>query len=397
MPINPGVVVSGAEPGQALGVRSGVAPPVKDVLVAVAVAVLVLAEVRGQQLSPYAASIPLGLLSAVALAWRRRAALPVLVVSTGALLGQTVAGVPLARSAYPVVTGFVAVYSVSQFEPLARALAGLVAASTGMLVCIQIAVANGEAFGNTDRAFVLAFILAPWIFGRAVHVRTRDIALHFARAEHAEREQHRAVEQERARIARELHDVIAHSLSVMVVQAGAGEEMAKRAPERAIEPLRQVQETGRQALAEMGRLLGILREGGEEIGLEPQPGIDDLDALVARTRDAGLVVDLVVEGTPHALPLGLDLCAYRIVQEALTNVRKHAGRARARVRLRHRPGALEIEVLDDGTGTIDGIGGGHGLVGMRERVAIFGGRLEAGPRPEGGFAVHATLPLVGGG
>ena len=187
--------------------------------------------------------------------------------------------------------------------------------------------------------------------------------------------------------------MIAHSLSVMIVQAGAGEEVAKRSPERVVEPLRSIQETGRQALSEMGRLLGMLREGGEELGLVPQPGLGDLDALLEQTRQAGLPAELTVEGTQRPLPPGLDLSAYRIVQEALTNARKHAGDARAQVRLQYRPEALEIEVLDDGAGTANGAGGGHGLIGMRERVAVFGGTLVAGARPGGGYAVHATLPL----
>jgi signal transduction histidine kinase len=226
-----------------------------------------------------------------------------------------------------------------------------------------------------------------------LHGRTQEAAELAERAGRLEHERQVAVEEERARIARELHDVIAHSLSVMIVQAGAGEQVAKRSPERVVEPLRSIQETGRQALSEMSRLLGMLREGGEELGLAPQPGVGDLEALVEQTREAGLGVELVVEGARRSLPPGLDLSAYRIVQEALTNARKHAGDARAEVRLCYRADTLEIEVLDDGPGSGNGVGGGHGLIGMRERVAVFGGSLETGPRPGGGFAVRAVLPL----
>jgi len=187
--------------------------------------------------------------------------------------------------------------------------------------------------------------------------------------------------------------VIAHSLSVMVVQAGAAEQVLRRDPERALGPLRAVQETGRRALAEMSRLLGVLREHGEEIGLAPQPGLGELGALVEGVRGAGLPVEFETEGERRSLPLGIELSAYRIVQEALTNARKHAGDARARVTLRYGDDALEVEVVDDGTGAGDSRDGGFGLVGMRERVAIFGGSLEAGRCPEGGFGVRARLPL----
>jgi signal transduction histidine kinase len=169
--------------------------------------------------------------------------------------------------------------------------------------------------------------------------------------------------------------------------------MLKREPGRAAEPLRAVQETGRAALVELSRLVGLLREDGEELGLAPQPGLSDLESLVAQVREAGLPVDLSVEGTPRQVPMGIDLSAYRVVQEALTNALKHAGAARASVRVAYGRDLLEVEVSDDGTGTGNGHVGGHGLAGMRERVAVFGGEFAAGPRPEGGYAVRALLPL----
>jgi signal transduction histidine kinase len=202
--------------------------------------------------------------------------------------------------------------------------------------------------------------------------------------------------EERNRIARDLHDVIAHSVSVMVVQAGAAEEVLRRDPERAVEPIRSVQVTGRDAIAELGRLLGILREHGDEVGLAPQPGLDDLGGLLEETRHAGLPVELTVEGDPRRLAPGVELAIYRVVQEALTNARKHAGDARAAVMLRYGAAEVSAEVRDDGSAANNGHGGGHGLIGMRERVAVYGGSLDATHRAEGGFAVRVRIPLDAG-
>ncbi len=233
------------------------------------------------------------------------------------------------------------------------------------------------------------------MLGIAFGARTRRLQAAEARAQRLELEQREAVVVERARIARELHDVIAHSVSVMTVQAGAAEEMLKRDPARALEPVRAVQETGRQALVEMKRLVGMLREDDDEIGLAPQPGLADLDRLVKQVREAGLPVEVRIEGEPRTLPLGVDLSAYRVVQEALTNALKHAGSATATVTVRYGERDVTIEVADDGAGS-DKKDGGHGLVGMRERIGVFGGTFAAGPRDTGGFAVSARLPLGGG-
>ena len=205
-----------------------------------------------------------------------------------------------------------------------------------------------------------------------------------------------AVASERSRIARELHDIVAHNVSVMVVQAEAADEMlAHASPDRAREPVQRIQATGRAALTDMRRLLGILRDSDLPPELGPQPGIANLDVLLVKVREAGLPVDLEVVGEPSPLPPGIDLSAYRIVQEALTNTLKYAGTARACVRVEFVPGALELEVADDGRGTDAAApgGSGHGLVGMRERVELFGGVLEAGPRADGGYRVRARLPL----
>ena len=202
-----------------------------------------------------------------------------------------------------------------------------------------------------------------------------------------------AVAEERRRIARELHDVIAHSVTLMTVQAGAARVLLAEEPERAREPIVSVEETGRQALADIRRLLGILHPREGELTLAPQPGLARLDALLGQARSAGLPVELTVQGDRKALPPGVDLAAYRIVQEALTNTRKHAGPARAQVALLYQPEALELAVTDDGRVGSDRGGGGQGLVGMRERTALYGGELEAGPRTQGGYEVRARLPL----
>jgi signal transduction histidine kinase len=198
------------------------------------------------------------------------------------------------------------------------------------------------------------------------------------------------------RIARELHDVVAHSLGVMTVQAGAARLVLDADPGRAEESLLSVEETGREALAEMRRLLGLLDLESSGTELEPQPTLLQVGALADQLRDAGLAVDLRVEGAARSLSPGVDLTAYRIVQESLTNVLKHAGSGTARVTVAYRSDTIEIEVEDDGHGRAQPAAGGHGLVGMRERAAMYGGTLVAGPRPLGGFAVRATIPFAEG-
>jgi signal transduction histidine kinase len=217
------------------------------------------------------------------------------------------------------------------------------------------------------------------------------------RAQMAERERdlvaREAVVEERARIARELHDVIAHHVSMIVVQAGAERRVLSDANASTREVLETVEQSGRSALTEMRRLLGMLRGGASE-PLTPQPGLGDVPTLVGQLRDAGLTVELSIDGERRELPVGIELSAYRIVQEALTNALKHAGDARATVHVRYAPDSLELEIADDGTGgTTRASGGGHGLVGMRERVALYGGRFDASRNPSGGFAVRVVLPI----
>jgi len=246
----------------------------------------------------------------------------------------------------------------------------------------------------------LALFAIAWVLGDNIRTRRAYLAELEARAERLEREREeqaeRAVIEERTRIARELHDVIAHNVSVMVVQASAGEDVFDSDPARARESLSAVASTGRAALTELRRLLGVIRaEEDHDAGYAPQPGIEYLDELVAQIRETGLAVELSVLGEPRGLPEGVGLCAYRIVQEALTNTLKHADASQARVSVRYVADALELEVVDDGraTAVVNGDTSGHGLIGMSERVSLFGGELSVGPRAGRGFAVSARLPL----
>jgi signal transduction histidine kinase len=235
---------------------------------------------------------------------------------------------------------------------------------------------------------------AAWVFGDSLRTRrayTRALEERAERLERdRERESARAVAEEQARIARELHDVIAHNLSVMVVQAAAANDVFDSKPERAREALRTIEATGRGALSELRRLLGAVRGDGADFA--PQPDLGQLDELIDQVRAAGLHVVLHVEGEARPLPAALELSAYRVVQEALTNTLKHAHASRVDVALRYRDDTLDVEVRDDGSGSGDGHGDGRGLIGMRERVGVFGGSLDAGPAPGGGFAIAARFP-----
>jgi signal transduction histidine kinase len=208
-----------------------------------------------------------------------------------------------------------------------------------------------------------------------------------------------AVVEERTRIARELHDIVAHSVSMMVVQAGAAELVVEEDPAFATRALGTIRTTGNDALAEMRRLVAMLRSADDDGVLSPQPGLEGVPALIEDVRTTGLAAGLEIEGTPCTLPVGLDLAAYRIVQEALTNVRRHSAASRVQVRLIYTPDELSIDVTDDGVGVSaasrEGTRPGHGLIGMRERAGLYGGRLETEGRPGSGFTVRALLPLSG--
>ena len=237
-----------------------------------------------------------------------------------------------------------------------------------------------------------------WVVGFAVGEKYREVDEATERAALAEREREerarRAVADERARIARELHDVVGHSVSVMTVQASAVRRLLEPDQENVREALVVVEQTGREALAEMRRMVGVLGHAEEAPALAPQPSLGEIERLVRHARDRGLPVEVSIEGDPVELPTGIDLTAYRLVQEGLTNAIKHARAGQAEVVIRYENGHVELTVSDDGRGGGDGGGSGHGLVGMRERVHVYGGELEAGPRPEGGFRLRARLPVA---
>jgi signal transduction histidine kinase len=268
------------------------------------------------------------------------------------------------------------------------------------IAALAIIIRNDPADGWDDFFFISLVFVIAWLAGIALGSKLQEAqeASERARALEREREEQArtAVADERARIARELHDIVGHSVSVMTVQAGAVRRLLKADQDREREALLVVEETGRQALAEMRRLVDVLRRPEEGPALAPQPSLEFLDKLVAQVRDAGLPVELRVEGKPAKLPPGIDLTAYRLVQEGLTNALKHAGAHQAEVVVRYGAGEVVLEVSDDGVGEEGGPGedgGGQGLVGLRERVSVYGGVLEAGRQPGGGFALHARLPL----
>jgi signal transduction histidine kinase len=251
----------------------------------------------------------------------------------------------------------------------------------------------------SELPWVGGFFLAAWLVGFFLKSRSRQTDELRERAARLEREREAkaraAVADERARIARELHDVVGHSVSVMTVQASGVRRLLRPDQEREREALLIVEQTGREALAEMRKLVGVLRRPEEAPALAPQPSLKHVDKLVEQVRESGLAVDLKVEGEATNLPASVDLAGYRLVQEGLTNTIKHARATRADVFVRYGAEDVELVVADNGTGDGDGGGSGHGLVGIRERVSVVGGSLEAGPRPGGGFEVRARLPVNG--
>lgn len=262
-----------------------------------------------------------------------------------------------------------------------------------------IVVHNDPDQGWGDFFFISLLFTIVWLAGNALGAKLTQYRQAEERAARLEREREdrarAAVAEERARIARELHDVVGHSVSVMTVQASGVRRLLRPEQEREREALLIVEQTGREALAEMRRLVDVLRRPEEAPALAPQPSLQHLDKLVDQVRESGLNVELKVEGDVAKLPASVDLAAYRLVQEGLTNTLKHAQAHRAEVLVRYGNGEVEVVVADDGNGTGGGAGGGHGLVGLRERIAVAGGELDAGPRTGGGFQVRARLPMNG--
>jgi signal transduction histidine kinase len=326
------------------------------------------------------------------LLWRRRLPLVSLAVISAAIVLQALFGSEAAQGFELVGPVAVAVFSTAAYGTRGEALLGLAL----LLAAGGVHDARSHGIGTAAQLWADAFWwlvqLAIWLAGRFVRGR-RERTLLVGRAELLEREAGAAAEQERARIARELHDIVSHNLSVVVTQAAGARALAEHGG-AAPESLERIEESGREALVEMRRLLGVLREGGGT-ALAPQPGVAQLPALAETLRAAGLEVDLHLAESCCGLPPALDLSVYRIVQEALTNVLKHAAASRATVTLERTPESLTVEVGDDGAArAIATVRGGQGLVGMRERVSLFGGSLAAGPRPGGGFLVRAQLPLA---
>jgi signal transduction histidine kinase len=318
----------------------------------------------------------------------RRAPLPALLAMGPIGIVQTWLG---GTSSF--LAGFIAVifvlFGVASRKPLGVTIA---AAAYVLLVLIGIINRSDDLHYGAELPFAIVIIAIAVSLGTALRLRGAQARSALARADELEAARERVLAQERARIARELHDVIAHSVSVMIVQAGAARMSLNGGSPQASESILAVERAGRQALDEMRRLLGILRQGSAEPQLSPQPGLGDLVALVEQVRAAGLPVELELVGEPLQLAPGVDLTAYRIAQEALTNAIKHAGPTTAQLRISYAPEAVEVEVLDHGRGGRASVGG-HGLVGMHERVELYRGTLEVGPRPNGGFRVHARLPL----
>jgi signal transduction histidine kinase len=291
------------------------------------------------------------------------------------------------------LVGCAALFLVGSLRDRAQAVAGF-AVAEGVLVVV---VHNDPRSGVGN--FVVASIIFAIVWTIAFGVGRKSLEADEAkeRAARAEREREEraraAVAEERARIARELHDVVGHSVSVMTVQASGVRRLLRPDQEREREALLVVERTGREALAEMRRMVGVLRRPEEAPALAPQPSLEHVNRLVEQARDSGLPVELRIDGDAIQLPAGVDLTAYRLVQEGLTNTLKHAQATRAEVLVSYGEDHIEVTVTDDGTGVGNGDGGGHGLVGMRERVSVYGGELDAGPQHGGGYRLRAKLPF----
>ena len=343
------------------------------------------------------------------LAWRRRAPYAVAIaVVTAFLVGRIVVDIP--ERSITVLAASLAIYSVA-LHGRARHRTLVLALCLGAILAEVVRELFFVDAADDLQLLVQGFLLTynvvvlslPWMLGaviRSLRERERDLGDRASELQRERQENARqAVFAERVRIARELHDVVAHHVSVMGVQAGAARRVMDREPAKAVTALSSIEASSRQAVVELQRLLDFLRRDGDADELAPQPGLAQLGELVAQAAQGDLAVDLSIEGDPRPLSPTLDVSAYRVIQEALTNTRKHSGGATATVRVRYGTTTLEVEVLDDGAALVGApgskSGSGLGLIGMRERASLHGGHLRAGPRPEGGFAVRATFPLNG--
>jgi len=356
-------------------------PPLADLLLTLVLLAIGVAASQGTD-RWLAAALTLPLL------WRRAAPFQVFCVIAVVAFGQWLADINVIAD----VSLLVAVYTVSAQEPRGRVIAACVMLELGVVLAVA-----RWAEPSLIPSFVLLTGMATAAVVLGLNVRTRRayLATVEERAAQLERERDQqgqlAAAAERARIAREMHDIVAHNLSVMIALADGAKYTAPHDPARAGDAMEQVSQTGRSALSEMRRLLGVLRED-DGTALAPQPGLGDIEPLLEQVRAAGLQATLEISGAPLALGAGAELTVYRLVQEALTNTLKHAGaEAHAVVRLSYDAGGVDVEVVDDGPGRARVAAGGQGLNGMRERAAVYGGALEAGPAPGGGWRVHTRL------
>jgi len=327
---------------------------------------------------------------ALSLAWRRQRPLSALAGALTAYVGLSVA-FGASQSWTSTFVLIIAVYSAVVYHdrPLVAAALAIAGVAIGTVTDPLVSGFGDAVWGPS----LIVLSTAAGFNGRRIRSRTSALE---DRAEALDLEERRraaqAAAEERRRIARELHDVISHSLGIVVLQAGAAERVLDRDPQRAREVLESIRATGQEAIGEMGTLLGLL-DAGARSSREPQPSLGDLDALVLRMRDSGLRADLTIEGRRRVLPAALELSAFRVVQEGLTNALKHAGPGLVRAVVRYGEHDLQVVVADDGGGTEHAPGSKRGLAGLRERVEIFGGHLDAGPRPGGGWTLQATFPL----
>jgi signal transduction histidine kinase len=362
-------------------------------LVALSIAVYLVVEMATNELAS-ASLLVLSVIAAFALLFTRdRPFLAPLVAGAALTAGIVIDAEAMYDMSAPLLALLFLTWTVATYNARGKAIAGLVAFQLVGLIANIAFDENGPA----DYFFISLFIGVSWCTGYLLSRRAAQTRAMVERAERIERDAtvaaERAVIEERQRIARELHDVIAHSVSVMTVQAGAVRRLLLDDQLKEREALETVEATGRQALTEMRRLVGLLREQGSMPEFSPQPGLGTIDSLLDGVRAAGLPVDFEVEGAPHELAPGVDLAAYRVVQEALTNALKYAGPAHAWVLVRWRDDELQLEIANDGRSNTDGAGGGQGLDGMRERVSMYGGEISSGTRDGGGYVVRARLPI----
>jgi signal transduction histidine kinase len=352
---------------------------------------------------PRGLTAPFLLLFSLPLGVRRRRPFGVLCVVIGAIAIESLIVGKSPEGGEVLFPALIVFYTVAAHCELRRAVAGFAIGMVGATVQVvkDPTVLSLADIVIADAVFYLFLGGAAWLLGRYARARRLEAADSTSRADRLEREQEQreraAVSAERTRIARELHDVIAHSVSLMGVQAGAAEKVLEQDPALAREALRSIQVTARESVGELGHLLSFLRADDGPATLAPQPGIDAIGTLVEQARSAGLAVDLVIDPGSSQVPRGIELSAYRVVQEALTNIRKHAPGARARVEISHHGRGLDV-VVENEPATVNGsaskpLGTGSGIVGMRERVTLYGGSLDAGRSRDGGFVVRAHIPV----